>query len=165
MKRIFYRLTTASDGGSALEFALTAPLLVALLIGMAEFARIATTQILLEGAARDASRYGVTGSLAPGQPPMSQAEREVQIKNVVARETVGLVDMSKITVGLKAYSDFDDIDTSPGKTGAGGSDDVVVYTLTYDQPLITGLFAGLIKRSTFRHEARVVVRNEPFSAN
>lgn len=153
-----------ASGGCAVEFALIGPLLIALLIGMAEFARIATTQVLLEGAARDASRYGVTGSQVSGQP-MSEADREVQIKNIVARETVGLVDMSKISVAIKAYSDFSDINTSPGTTGAGGSDEVVVYTLTYDQPLVTSLFGTLIKRSAFRHEARVVVRNEPFSTH
>lgn len=161
----FRNLITAQAGASAVEFALVGPLLIALLIGMAEFARVATTQVLLEGAARDASRYGITGSTTPGLPPMSQAEREAQIKNVIAKETVGLVDMTKITIQIKAYSDFDDVGSPGGKDGAGAADEVVVYTLTYDQPLITSLFAGLVKRSAIRHEARVVVRNEPFASN
>jgi Flp pilus assembly protein TadG len=164
-RSILARLSAANDGGSAVEFAIVGPLLISLLIGMAEFARIATTQVLLEGAARDASRYGVTGSVTPGQPPTSQADREAQIKNIVARETVGLVDMSKIVISMKAYSDFSDVGTAPGQTGAGGADQVVVYTLTYDQPLITNLFAGMVKKSAIRHDARVVVRNEPFDAS
>ncbi len=160
----FWKLPGDIAGASALEFALVGPLLISLLIGIAEFGRVVTTEILLQGAARDASRYGATGSVIPGQPPLSEAARETQIKNIIARETAGLVDMTKLGIAMTAYGDFSDIGNSPGQKGAGGSDDVVLYTLTYDQPLITSLFAGLVKMGAIHHQASVVVRNEPFDA-
>ena len=161
---VLRRLASGGRGASTVEFALVGPLLVSLLIGMAEFARVTVTQVLLEGAARDASRYGITGSVVAGQPPITEAQREVQITAVVAKETAGLVDMSKLSITMMAYADFSDVGQSPGQSGAGTADQVVVYTLTYDQPLITNLFAGVLHRASFHHVATVVVRNEPFSA-
>jgi Flp pilus assembly protein TadG len=50
------------DGGQALvEFALLAPLLVILIFGFTDIARMYNAWVTIQGAAREGARYGVTG--------------------------------------------------------------------------------------------------------
>ena len=57
-------MSTDERGAAAVEFALVAPLLVALLVGIAEFGRAYQAQTALSGAAREAVRSVALGSTA-----------------------------------------------------------------------------------------------------
>ena len=51
----------ARQGAAALEFALSAPFMIMLMVGIMEIAMISFSSALVEGAVRNASRFGITG--------------------------------------------------------------------------------------------------------
>jgi hypothetical protein len=171
------------DGGVAVEFALTAPLFIAMVVGVMEIGMVLATQSLMEGAVRDAARYGVTGQ--------DDAQRLQIIGDIIADRTIGLVDLDDATVDILTYGSFDDIgapepfvddppyngvydvgeaytdingngqwDADQGKKGAGNASEVVLYRILYDVPSLTGLVNHLL--GTMSLSATIAVRNEPY---
>ncbi len=173
-------------GAAAAEFALIAPMLVLVLVGIAEIGTTLFVGALMEGAVREASRYGITGQ--------GGAARMQTVRDIIEDTTIGLVDIDVADIGTKTYADFDSIgqhepytddnppngtfdvgeayvdingngewDTDQGKDGVGDPGEIVVYDITYDLPLLTGMLTqhfgqgGLIKM-----KSRIAVRNEPF---
>jgi Flp pilus assembly protein TadG len=184
---ILGRIGGDRDGVTAIEFALTFPMIAMLVIAITEFGMIQFTGVLMESGLRDASRYGITGSEEAG---VSRFDRIVQI---VAEHTLGLIDMTKVDFQVLVYPGFSDIggeayvdgngngtydagetftdkngngtwDSDIGVAGPGGSGDVVVYRIRYDWPLFTPWAAHVIGSvdGTFPIRASVAVRNEPW---
>lgn len=183
------RLERCRRGGTTLEFALAAPVIATLLLGVIEVAMILFVDVLLEGGVRDASRYGVTGQVPDGRT------REERIVEIVAHHTMGLLDISADQVEVLTYPSFAAIgtgeaftDSAPGNgqydpgeaftdgngngvrdgdvgvAGSGGSDDVVLYRVRADWHVLTPLFAELIgDHGRLTLQASVAVRNEPFN--
>ena len=174
------------DAGQALvEFALVAPALFGLLLGIFEFSGVLFAQTLLEGGARQASRYGITGSTTSG------TTREDMILQIVEDNAYGIIDTDEIEMDTLIYENFSDVaqpepftdangngifdegeefddingnaqwDEDQGRAGLGGPGDVVVYRLRYDWPLIIPFFRPLFG-DTIALDANVAVRNEPF---
>ena len=169
-------------GAAAIEFALVAPLLFLLFIGIFEFSMILFVSGTLESAVLGAARFGITGASGQG------VTREARIREILAERTMGFVDMSRVVVTTKVYPHFADIgrpepwndrnnngvvdageytdvngnghrDEDMGKSGLGGAGDVVLYKVEYTTVAMTVLLAPII--GTFRHLATVAVRNEP----
>lgn len=178
-------------GASAVEAALALPVLIAVLIGAFELGGIMLTEILMEGAVRDASRAGITGNNPQGKT------REELIMEVLDSRTLSFVDTDKAVIRQLVYENFADIgkpepltkdvngdgdydagqdeyvdingngqwDADMGAAGLGGPGDVVVYTVTYDLPSLTGVFSPLYgEDGTIRLTASTAVRNEPFGS-
>lgn len=180
------RLAGNREGAAAAEFALIAPMLVLVLVGIAEIGTTLFVGALMEGAVRDASRYGITGQGGAG--------RMQTIRDIIDDTTLGLVDIDVAEISTKTYADFESIgqfepftddnpangtfdvgeafvdvngngswDTDQGKDGVGDPGEIVVYEFGYDLPLLTGMLTshfgqgGLIKV-----KSRIAVRNEPF---
>ena len=145
------------------------------------------TSTLMEGALRDASRYGITG-----QEP-NQSARLERILGIVGERTMGLVDMSTAQIEVLVYPGFGDIgkpegfvdgngngaydsgeaftdtngnsvwDADSGVPGPGGSGDIVVYRIHYDWPLLTPIFGAIMNgNGTLPLTASLAVRNEPW---
>ncbi|MEX0760454.1 MAG: hypothetical protein WD100_12815, partial [Tistlia sp.] len=56
-------------------------------------------------------------------------------------------------------------DADMGAAGLGGPGDIVLYTLRYDWPLVTGLLDGVIGvEGRMPLSASIVVRNEPYAS-
>jgi Flp pilus assembly protein TadG len=167
-------------GVSSLELALVSPVLIAAMIGLAEIAYTLTVDGLLNYAARAAARSGFTGVIQSGY-----TDRRAQVCDTVRRLTYGILDQTRLTVQSHSYATFSTLSQTNGgappatsltslncnsnlwnasQTAAalGQSGQVVVYVLRYDQPLLTGLGAGLLGQDVLVHEARLAVRNEPF---
>ena len=53
-------------------------------------------------------------------------------------------------------------DADMGVASAGGSGDIVLYTVAMPQAVISPLLRAAIGSSTFIHRTRLIVRNEPF---
>ena len=181
------RCTAAS---AAVEFALAAPILFLLIIGMFEIAMVMFISVAVEGGLREAARFGITGVVPVG------VTRQEQILNILGTHTLGLIDIASSTITLKAYDNFSDIgqpepfnDTSPangvydlgeaftdlngnaqwdadrGVDGVGSSGEVVLYKIDYDWLLFTPIVAHLLTGGDALHlTASVAVRNEPFIA-
>lgn len=174
-------------GTSATEFALVAPPLFLILVGILEVGMILLLTTLMEGSVREAARFGITGYQVAGQ------SRADTIRAIVAERTVGLVDMDQLQISYQVYQSFEQIgqaepfvdgnangvydagesfvdvngngawDADMGVAGVGGPGDVVVYTLTYNWPLMTGLLTPLLgEAGSFPIRAAIAVRNEPY---
>lgn len=177
------------DGATAVEFAFAAPVLILLLVGSIELGMVMLSSTLMEGALRDASRYGITG-----QEP-DDAARLARIIEIVDERTLGLVDMNTARIDVLVYPGFGDIgkaegfvdgnansvydngetftdvngngvwDADSGAPGPGGSGDIVVYRISYDWPLLTPIFGALVGGDeTLQLSASLAVRNEPWEA-
>lgn len=184
---VLARLWRCRCGTSALEFALVGPMFFATVLGVMEIGMILSTEVLMEGAVRDAARFGVTGQ--------SEGERLQIIHDIVEHRTIGLVDLAAAQVEVLTYGSFDVIgapepfvdgppyngvydegeaftdvngngvwDPDQGKTSAGQSGEVVLYRITYNAPSLTGFLGPLIGGGdgVVRLVANIAVRNEPY---
>jgi TadE-like protein len=93
----------SEDGAAMVEFALVGPLFIGLLCAIMEFSGIMFVQVILEGSAREASRYGLTGFVQGG------VSREDQILAIVQENTYGIVDMDHLEMETLVYENFGDI--------------------------------------------------------
>ena len=181
------RLRRNREGSTAVEFAFAAPVVITALMGIIEFSMILFVNSLLEGGLREAARFGLTGF----EP--SSLTREERILQIVEEHTHGLVDDSAAHLDTLVYPSFDSIgepepytdensngqhdagepfmdvngnnqwDPDMGAAGLGGPEDIVLYTIEYDWPLLNGLLTDFIgSGGTFPLRASVVVRNEPY---
>jgi TadE-like protein len=75
-----------SRGQSVVEFALVVPIMVVLLVGIVDLARVYTTALSVESAAREAADYGTTLGAGKWQPgaPMDGTLQEMQKRACVA---------------------------------------------------------------------------------
>ena len=175
------------EGATMAEFAILMPVLALLLLGIFELGTIMLTNSLMEGAMREASRYGITGR------DDQSVSRENYIRNMVDEQTLGFVDMAQANFETLVYPDFGSIgdgepyvdgdgngqydigetytdennngswDADVGQAGAGGADDVVLYKITYEWPIMTPLLSNLIgTNGKFPLVASIAVRNEPY---
>lgn len=175
-------------GVTALEFALVGPAFLLMVLGIVEVSRILTAQQLLDMAAREASRVGITGV-----KPEGGKTREQMVRDIVEEVVTPFLDPARVTLALESYPGFQSIgkpepfadldgnggwapgepytdvngngrwDEDQGRSGSAGSGgQVVIYRLGYENSPVTALFAKAFGRDTVRYSARVVVRNEPF---
>lgn len=179
------RLSAAADGAAMVEFAIVGPVFITMLAAIVEFSAIMFVQTLLEGSAREASRYGITGFTQAG------ISRDEQILELVDRHTLDLIDMDELELETLVYENFADVgqpepytdendngtwdvgepytdvnengawDEDMGEAGLGGPGDVVVYRMRYDWPIMIPLFEPFFGQ-TVTLRANVAVRNEPF---
>ena len=187
LNRIFGKFRRDESGAAAVEFALTGPIFVVAVLGIMEVGMVLSTEALMEGAVRDAARFGVTGQ--------DEAERLQIIEEIISERTIGLVDMDTAQIDVLTYGSFDVIgapepfvDSSPyngvydagetytdinsngqwdpdqGLASAGQSGEVVLYRVTYDAPSMTGFLDHLLggDDNAIQLVANIAVRNEPY---
>ncbi|MCC7047132.1 MAG: pilus assembly protein [Alphaproteobacteria bacterium] len=180
------KLRRDSRGATAVEFGFIAPALFVVAWGTVELGMTLLANTLLEGSVREAARAGLTGYTPSGM------NRQDYIKNIVKENTIGLIDMNKLTIETKVYSSFADIgkpepftdtngngardgseafvdingngqwDADMGVAGLGGPGDIVVYTLKYDWVLFAGYGQKIFGVNSFPLRASVAIRNEPY---
>lgn len=180
------------DGAVAVELAFALPVVILLLVGCFELGGIMITEILMEGAVRQASRVGMTNFNANG------LTRQQTILKILDKDTMGFVDINKAVVTQLVYDSFNDIgkpepltvdvngngvydeadgdqytdingnaqwDADMGAAGLGGAGDVVVYTVKYTYASLTGILSPLFgKDGTITLTASTAIRNEPFGS-
>lgn len=174
------------DGGKAIvEFAFVAPIFLGITLSILEFSGIMFVQTLLEGGAREASRYGLTGQQPEG------VSRENMILQIVSENSFGIIDVSDLEMTTLVYDSFEEVgqpepftdengndafddgepytdvngngswDDDMGEVGLGGPGEVVVYEMSYDWPIMIPLFRPFFGDHVTL-EANIAVRNEPF---
>lgn len=178
------KLRRDENGVIAVEFALVAPVLMLMLMGLFDLSyNMYTTQMLqgaIENAARNSSIEGAKG-------------RETQLDAMITTAVRAVAPAAALTFTRRAYSsftkagrpeDFTDVDsdgtcskgepfedangngkwdTDGGKTGFGGARDAVLYTVVvkYQRAFpIAGLIPG--QNKTFTLSAATVLRNQPY---
>ena len=176
----------SDDGAAMVEFAFVAPLFIALLAAIMEFSGIMFVQAILEGSAREASRYGLTGFTSGG------VSREDQILAIVEEHTYGIIDLGQLQMETLVYENFGDVgqpepftdenangswdndepftdvngngtwDPDMGAAGLGGPGDVVIYRMSYDWSIMIPLFRPFFG-DAITLQSNIAVRNEPFT--
>lgn len=182
------KLLRGEGGVTAIEFAFAMPIVAVALIGLIEFAMIMFVTTLMEGGLREAARFGITG-FAPAGVSREQrildilADRTLGLVDVNQAEITTLIYPAFDDIGKpEPYTDdslangsydageaFVDIngngqwDADMAAAGAGGPGDIVVYRITYDWEMLTGLLDNFIGQGgAIRLTASIAVQNEPF---
>jgi Flp pilus assembly pilin Flp len=159
------RRRRSEGGNAAVEFGLVAPMLVLLLVGMVEAGVQFGTGLLLDSAARDASRFGVTGATAPAGMQNPPSDRTATIRRIVLERGAGMFRDDRLSMTITSFGSFAAIDDpQAGTAGPGARGEVVLYELRYTQPVLTPLPQAALGASAFLHVATAIVRNEPFPA-
>lgn len=188
IRRDMWRLWREDKGVTAIEFAVVAPVLLLLVLGIIEFATIMVVYNTMEGATAASSRLGKTGYTGTG------ITRQQTILNAITDRAGSLLDSSKLSVTSKFYKQYDQIndpepfidtngngthdsgenftdvngnaqwDADMGASGYGSAGDVVVYTVSYPWQLMTPIISTIIGDSSgvFTITTHAVVKNEPF---
>lgn len=183
------RLRFGADrrGSAIVDFALLAPALVLLLVGIFEAALLLLTQSLLQTAVGDAARSGIVGS------ELGASSREAAVRAAAERVGGSLLKPERLELETLVYPSFDDIgrpepfvdvngngahdpgepftdvnrnghwDADMGRPGLGGPNDVVLYRVRYDWQPMTPLLRGLLPDGGHLElRAAYAVRNEPY---
>jgi len=179
------RAIVGDDGQAMVEFALVGPIFLAIMLSIFEFSGIMFVQTLLEGGAREASRYGLTGQQPEG------ISRDAMILQIVSENSFGIIDVDELEMTTSVYGDFSEVgqpepftdengndaydsgepyvdsngngswDDDMGAAGLGGPGEVVVYEMSYDWPIMIPLFQPFFGDHVTL-QANIAVRNEPF---
>ena len=185
-KPAFQSIVGCSSGASALEFAFTAPVVITMVVGIMEIAMMMFISSVVEGSVRQAARFGITGAENGGisreQAIVAQVSSdtlgliEIDGSNITmliypSFEDVGqpepFQDDDPANGSYDAGEAFTDIngngqwDQDMGLAGAGGPEDVVIYRVDYDWPLMLGLLADSFGQS-LSMSASIAVRHEPY---
>lgn len=174
-------------GATAVEFAIVAPLLFTLLLGIVEMGLCFTADMVLQNATKMAARTGRTGYVDDA------STRDATVRKVVREQANVLLDDTKLSFNSKAYGSPDKIgapepfvdansngkrddgesytdvngngkwDKDSGVDGYGGASQIVVYTVSYPWSFFTPLIGELISSNgTLTLSATAVVQNEPY---
>lgn len=180
------QLFRSQSGITSVEFAIVAPVMIILMMGIIEFSLIMFTNAVMESAATTTARYGKTGYVAAG------SSRQQQIIDNINNMTAGLLDPNRIVITTTVYSNLSQVgrpetciipatppcggtagvnyidingngqwDADMGVAGLGNADDIVVYTVSYPWPVTTPSIGALIG-NPYNITVRTVVKNEPY---
>jgi Flp pilus assembly pilin Flp len=176
------RLAHDEQGATIVEFALVAPVLVTLLMGLFDMGYNLYTASVLQGAiqkaARDSTIEGATTASLDGK--VTDAVHRIVPNATLAFDRASYSNFSDIGTP----EDFTDIngdgacddsepyedangngtwDTDRGRTGQGGARDAVLYTVkvSYPHAFPVGALIGLSNTETM--QATTVLRNQPYS--
>ncbi|SEH16776.1 TadE-like protein [Sphingopyxis sp. YR583] len=175
IRALFRRLRRNKRGAAMVEFALTAPVFLLILLGIFDYCWQMYAQQVLQGAVAKAGRDATLEAHSLDQQALDEAV-ETQVKKVFKDATV--------TFNRRTFDDFSDIkplrwedrngnheqDPSPidcwedgGRQGNGGADDVVQYTasMKFDRVLPVWRMLGQPQSKTLT--ATTLLRNQPFA--
>jgi Flp pilus assembly protein TadG len=178
----------AEAGVTAVEFAIIAPVLLLLLMGILEFALIMLAANVLESATTISARLGSTGFATGGG-----ISRQQTILNSIDAHAGTLLNVNNVTITSESYTQYDQIgqpepytdtnhngqydpgepyvdvngngqwDADMGTAGLGNSGDIVVYTVSYPWAIMTPIMSNLIGTGgIYTITTHAVVKNEPY---
>lgn len=184
IRHLLQRLRRDQQGVSAVEFALLAPVLLTLLMGLLDLSYNVYTAQMLQGAVQSAARKSTIEGAT---------DNTAAIDAAVTTAVHAIAPNAAMTFSRKAYNnfgnvnrpeDYDDVngdgtcnngepfedanangnwDLDPGQTGNGGARDAVLYNVNISYKRAFPVFAFIPGQgSTFSMTAKVVLRNQPY---
>ncbi len=185
--QLLKKFREAESGVTAIEFAVVAPVMCILVMGIIEFAIIMMVYNVMEGATATSARTGKTGYVTGGET------RQQTILDQITNRAGTLLNPLKLTVTTKYYKQYDQIndpepyvdanhngtydagesytdingnghwDADMGQSGYGSAGDIVVYTVSYPWAISTPLVSSFIgSGGIFTITTHAVVKNEPY---
>ena len=125
-------LKRTQRGQALIEFALSAPLLLLMLLGLVEFGHGLNSYLTVVASARDAARLGAQ----EGYTSLNVTAME----NVVAKQTERLEDADTVTVDIDSCVTLaGDASSCSALTGSSRKDKELSVEVCYDHPTITGV--------------------------
>lgn len=181
IRRFSACLRAAREGAAAVEFALAAPVLLVLLIGMFDMGHMAYLNAVLNGAVEKVARDSaletantttsdqavgtIMAGVAPGASVTTTRNSYYDFTDVARPEAWGDTNANGRCDNGESYTDENNNgswDADIGRTGNGGSGDVVYLTATMTyQPLFKVPFTGN-PNGTRTLKATAVTKNQPF---
>jgi Flp pilus assembly protein TadG len=141
-------------GGSAIEFALWAPLMFFIILGTFELALDMVVDASVQLAAQTASRAGLT-TAAPATATRADEAQQIVMSRLGMWTRIG----ASVTISAQSYSTYSDVGTASYQDGLGGLGDVVLYKVSLTMPGFSGIPQLLgIKSMTFQRN--YLVQNE-----
>lgn len=179
-----------SRGATLVEFAIVAPTLLLMVIGLLDLGHSIYYNSIIQGALQDAARQATVGD-----------KTQAQIDAFVSGRVQGLSRNPTVVITKKSYTDYTGVkkaekivtdtapigvynaktpttpgdchedvvtngvyDTDRGKNGLGGADDVIFYevAVTYDRVLPMFGMLGYSNRPTIK--VNTVLKNQPYAA-
>ena len=183
-RALFRRLRRDRRGTTVIEFAVIAPSMCLLIMGLSDMAYQSYIQAMLTGAMQKAGRdSGIQDNKTKGDAIDAQVIGVV--RNVAKNATYVSSRKSYASFGQVAPEQFDDNngnnaydkasecftdvngngvwDADPGTQGQGGANDVVVYTMTVTYPRLFPL-AGLMGLPPMQQVASTTtLKNQPYA--
>lgn len=167
------RFFAKHDGATAVEFALLAAPLIALLLAVLQTALVFFLEETMQTAAEASGRQLMTGTA------QNAGVTQSGFASVVCSNLPSLFDCSALMVDVQAASSFSSISTAPltltySKTGAvtnsfqyspGNPGDIVIVRVMYDWPIVGGPLGSLLANQSNGTRLLVgttVFKNEPF---
>jgi Flp pilus assembly protein TadG len=180
----FSRLAADNAGVSAVEFALIAPVLLMMVLGIFDLGHNMYTTSMLQGAIQQAARNstieGAAGNAAALDGLVTDAVRAISPNATLQFGRTAYTNFSDVGQAEDfTDSDNDDVcnngepyedsngngqwDTDQGIAGQGGARDAVLYQVTVSYPRLFPI-ARLIpgQTDTFTMQSQTVLRNQPY---
>lgn len=179
-----HRLGRHERGVAAIEFALTGPVFLLLLMGIFDYSWQFYARQVLQGSVAKAARDSTLEINAKSQSKLDERVRHA-VHNVFPN--------AEVSFSRKAYDNFDDVgnpepfkdnngnkvrdanecfedingngvwDSDRGRTGNGGADDIVLYTASMKIKRVLPVWRLLGQPQESTMTATTVLRNQPFN--
>ncbi len=152
-------MTKARDSGETMvEFAISLPLFLLLILGAMDFASLFYTQLTLQNAVRQAGRYAITGQCVTNSSGACKLSRYNSIVQTLQIASNGLLNSSN-------GSDIS-ITCTPNGGGcpnqAGGPGDIITITVTYTYSFATAPIGKFFRGGQYTFTVSAGFNNEPF---
>jgi len=153
-------------GATAIEFALLAPMFIAIMVATIEIGVLEVMSTNLDAAVMTAARKIGTGAT---DKPASTTEFAALICSSMVDDPTDC--RSRLAISVQKMTDFASAqsaaDATPtGQFDAGGPGDIILVRATYRWPLVLPMYAGNFKLAGPTEallDARAAFRNEPYA--
>lgn len=181
---VLRRLYADRDGTTLIEFAIVAPVLLLMIMGLFDMAHTQYSSSVLHGAMQKAGRDLTLENANSQQVNIDQRVTD-QIRTVMPSDAT--IDLEKLSffefADVSEPEEFTDLnndgicnnnepyidanenggwDEDRGRDGIGGARDVVLYTATVTYPRLFPMYSMAGLSDTVTIEASTVLRNQPF---
>jgi len=184
MTRRLKRFARDTRGATLVEFAIVAPVMMFLLMGICDLAYQIYAQAILNGSLQKAGRDSTIQG-APNNTAAIDQKVTTMVKTIAANATVTFTRKNYDSFSVikpepfidsngngvrDAKECFTDIngngtwDADPGAQGQGGADDVTVYTATVTYPRLFPVAKLFGWSSTMTISASTLLKNQPYAS-
>jgi Flp pilus assembly protein TadG len=149
-------MVKANDSGQTLvEFAISLPILLLLVLGTLDYGYLVSTRVTLQDAVRQGGRYAITGECITGSDGTCSQTRYNSILQTVENASLGRLNSSQISITCQ--------DEGGGcPNGAGGPGDIVTITVTYPYHFMTGPIGAFFPNKLYTLKVSSAFTNEIF---
>lgn len=162
------RARRRSRGVIAVEFAIVAPILLLLLLGIIDLALMFWVNLAMQYAVREGARYAVTGQ-RDLDPNSAAQQRYLAVIEKIKRSSMGVYDQLQPQITVTNYGNdgshpatttYDP--AAPSSTVFGGPGDIIVLQLVNCSWHRLTVLAPLFKDGTYTFSVATTMRNEAF---